>query len=587
MGDTLWDLYREAGLAPSPAVRAAREGAPPPLPQRRPLPPAIQAQRDRRARLRTETAPHVARSQAFASRGNQFEELPHIVSEATGGPSLARAYQEYQGLARGTPGYEWNAANENAIWGGLGAFGMVDMATGLARGMPRPPPRPIANDGNVFPRRLPEELTPPQPGFFRPGFYPEELWNGSNGIGVNRSRYQAMLSTDPPIPYSDAGGPWQAIEERFLAEMTPEERASFAWEDNPRPPPTGSSNVRLPQLGTPDISADPMVARRPPGMPPSRPPSMLRAPARIEALDAGHAGGETTRFRFEGAQENGARAYSIPAGDGYTADMRVSPDGDVIWGFMSADGRQARSLPANERASLGLRAMRGVIEALEHDAAQFGAARYNFGADTAHQSLYRNLGRVAREHGFELVEPEAGAFELTRTPTNAPDGGQALARLRAEGFDTETPLYRGHQGAPSTGHWRTSEGMQGEGVYLTHDPAQANKWALRQGDNSPTVHAVYVRGPIAEGMTFEEARAQGYRGLRYRGAQGYDETVIFDPADVSPSQANRAANAPNGSPARPPPQAKSFRPPPKPPQGAFLLEHAKQWQETAAATPRA
>jgi hypothetical protein len=48
----------------------------------------------------------------------------------------------------------------------------------------------------------------------------------------------------------------------------------------------------------------------------------------------------------------------------------------------------------------------------------------------------------------------------------APDGGNAgaLTRLKEQGFDTTTPLYRGHDGNPSTGHWRASEGMNGEGV---------------------------------------------------------------------------------------------------------------------------
>lgn len=107
------------------------------------------------------------------------------------------------------------------------------------------------------------------------------------------------------------------------------------------------------------------------------------------------------------------------------------------------------------------------------------------------------------------------------------------------------PLYRGHDGDPSTGHWRASEGMNGEGVYLTHDEAQADKWALRQAENDPTVHTLRARGPIADNiadnLTFEEAREQGFRGLRYRSVDGYDETVIFDPRDVSPSMSRRPA----------------------------------------------
>lgn len=138
----------------------------------------------------------------------------------------------------------------------------------------------------------------------------------------------------------------------------------------------------------------------------------------------------------------------------------------------------------------------------------------------------------------------------------APDGGsqgagRPLARLREQGFDTDAPLYRGHDGDPSTGHWRASEGMNGEGVYMTRDPASAERWALRQAENEPTVHAIYARGRIADsrdGLTFEEAREQGYSGLDYYQNGQYVETVIFDPINVSPSVSRRALSTDGGSP---------------------------------------
>lgn len=133
----------------------------------------------------------------------------------------------------------------------------------------------------------------------------------------------------------------------------------------------------------------------------------------------------------------------------------------------------------------------------------------------------------------------------------SPEVGRPLARLREQGFDTDAPLYRGHDGDPSTGHWRASEGMNGEGVYMTRDPASAERWALRQAENEPTVHAIYARGRIADsrdGLTFEEAREQGYSGLDYYQNGQYVETVIFDPINVSPSVSRRALSTDGGSP---------------------------------------
>lgn len=211
----------------SPATRAAREGAPPPM--RAPIrSPAVSAYNARQQRRRD--APHLRNEferqghhQAFASRGNQFAELPQIALEATGLPSVRRAASEYTRLARGETG-DLQAANEQAIWGALGVGGLaVPGARGRA-----PPVRPRAPPTRIY-RGINE---PPNPD--RAGRLGDRWWHtnpevastyapGGEGAHVipgvmdESSLRLAQIETPP-------GTMWRAIPTRVLP---PDVRRAF------------------------------------------------------------------------------------------------------------------------------------------------------------------------------------------------------------------------------------------------------------------------------------------------------------------------------------------------------------------------
>lgn len=317
MGETLWDLYREAGLAPSPAVRAAREGAPPPL--RPPLnSPAAQAYNQRQQRRRV--APHLraefarqGQRQAYAPPRNQIAELPQLALEATGLPSVRRAASEYTRLARGETG-DLSAANEQAIWGAIGVGGWAVPAGRGRAPAPRTQPFP---DFGALPQNGPRTVP------YRD--LPQGTFDSFDPFGARGDYGDALRASNvsvEPLALSDLPAP--QLENPALAR-------SYAERTSSAPPilvqripngvriADGNHRVEAARLrgdqsidaidleqfralsegrtqGTPDISADPMVARRPPGMPPNRPPSMLRAPnedrylfgrppPRTEALD--------------------------------------------------------------------------------------------------------------------------------------------------------------------------------------------------------------------------------------------------------------------------------------------------------------
>ena len=129
------------------------------------------------------------------------------------------------------------------------------------------------------------------------------------------------------------------------------------------------------------------------------------------------------RFRFAGESRFGNRNYRVPLRDGIEAELKISPEGGVSWGLVS-EGGDWRGLSAAERSDLGLRAMRGIQDALVEDAGRFNVQRYGFeGSSESRNSLYQFLTRNADQHGFAVGENN-GLMELRRSSRRtAPDGG--------------------------------------------------------------------------------------------------------------------------------------------------------------------
>jgi len=141
-------------------------------------------------------------------------------------------------------------------------------------------------------------------------------------------------------------------------------------------------------------------------------------------------GGNDTSARFtptgEYTEYGGGRSYSIPLEDGHAAHLSVANNGTVRWG-MNPSETAAGDLPTSQRASLGLRAMRGVLDALEHDASTSGTHIYRFTGNTGRAPLYRYLGQNAGRHGFELRDLGRGEFELRRASGQSSNVGSDVA----------------------------------------------------------------------------------------------------------------------------------------------------------------
>jgi len=138
------------------------------------------------------------------------------------------------------------------------------------------------------------------------------------------------------------------------------------------------------------------------------------------------------RFRFAGESRFGNRNYRVPLRDGIEAELKISPEGGVSWGLVS-EGGDWRGLSAAERSDLGLRAMRGIQDALVEDAGRFNVQRYGFeGSSESRNSLYQFLTRNADQHGFAVGENN-GLMELRRSSRRTAPGGPAQAGRDADG----------------------------------------------------------------------------------------------------------------------------------------------------------
>ena len=151
MGDTLADLYRQAGI--TPAWENATAQPPVPMRSRRSLPQLNRAPNAPAARAYNARRQGGPAAQDFAERGalqgayapprNQVAELPGMALEMTGLPSIRRSAAAF---ASGDPG-------TGTLEGVQGGIGVLSLAAGMrgARGAPRaaePAPTEFPNFGS-------------------------------------------------------------------------------------------------------------------------------------------------------------------------------------------------------------------------------------------------------------------------------------------------------------------------------------------------------------------------------------------------------------------------------------------------------
>jgi len=139
---------------------------------------------------------------------------------------------------------------------------------------------------------------------------------------------------------------------------------------------------------------------------------------------------------------------------------------------------------------------------------------------------------------------EATAKELRKL-----GGTQAerMARAAEQGYDTSRTLYHGTRSATEIGYapdikdFQTTKYGAAEGVYLTPDPKDANRYASSPIYPGGTIYPVHTRGNIgsrqdmldAEGVNSTEKTAS----MMAKGLDGYfdevhGEMVMFKPANI-------------------------------------------------------
>lgn len=169
---------------------------------------------------------------------------------------------------------------------------------------------------------------------------------------------------------------------------------------------------------------------------------------------------------------------------------------------------------------------------------QFGGVAKNFAAPAAATGLLA-LG---------ANRDEAEAMPRARVPKLAQEELQRLARAKAQGFDTKTPLYHGTRTAGfDTFDLSRADPLDGGAIFTSTDPNIANNFAY---GGRAAVMPLYARGNIksinAKGKQFdqswmgdqiERAKQEGFDGLRIKRLREEfgtaDQVAIFDPKNVA------------------------------------------------------
>lgn len=161
---------------------------------------------------------------------------------------------------------------------------------------------------------------------------------------------------------------------------------------------------------------------------------------------------------------------------GLPAEMRpLLDEGDVDAAVESAmalkrQGRQRQP----QRLWVFIKAQGGIKD-------EGGEVTQALGSARSRPGLINNATGVSADE-LALRAWEAGYFGRVPGQTELGQERPDAEQLRAEGFDIEDPLYRGHEGDPSTGHWRASEGMNETVVF---DPANVSRSVARRTLNAP------------------------------------------------------------------------------------------------------
>ena len=226
------------------------------------------------------------------------------------------------------------------------------------------------------------------------------------------------------------------------------------------------------------------------------------------------------RFRQIGASATG-RSYYVPLKPRVGARMNVGRDGSVEWS-VSDRRRKPKGYSTGERRVMGVRALRGVGEALQRDAKAHKPSSYFwFGTSNSRNKAYRRMAQQgARRAGYKFDAADFG-------------GGGELQMLHRR--VRKVRLYHGSDAKYAPAKMRPSrKGRMGPGYYATPNLRLAggvfgrNVQTFRsRGKYVP--HAKYNARLAEQGGVHSRARRsfkrEGYVGIR--GDAGDDSRVIW------------------------------------------------------------
>ena len=293
--------------------------------------------------------------------------------------------------------------------------------------------------------------------------------------------------------------------------------------------------------------------------------------------------------------EDGERIYDLRAGNrDYEVTLAPHDDRGFVGvnfnrrGAVTTDDVSKYDATGDASPSEALAAMRAIRDLMERDAREFGPNAYGWSSQTREQRQMYDamLSRYGAPEGYEVtgqfpqVRRVAGESSISTGPDARPaQGGRRSPyqeELRAQGFDVESPLYRGMTRQAEGGDFTRNADLQGSeqfhGTSFSRSTSEANLYAM-EGDGG-AVYPAYMRGRLESGpdymravqararesgVTNQEAARQVQQEYAQRGVTGVEwppdrygkggEVRIFDQSNTaSPFGANAPRTAPDGRP---------------------------------------